>query len=328
MFNQRNNPFTRGQFSNQQQRPRTESSGHFMPRTESSGHNVPPPPNFGIPQFQPNNNKGLRPGRSLDDPFDTINLNQNNGINTYVRNRRNGNQWEHTTYENQPFLPEVQRQERNDERNYQLQLQTLEQQNNDRQNERTNNYQLALLTNDDRQNQRNHELAMHRIANVNQITNARIAEGDALLQRQFARRQAYINNPKVRHPVKNEQLAAQIKKVADLIEYDIDDSNPRDVFISNEIVEPDLRQNLYSHTIFLAGVEDYDLRDSYLKIIFTDNRIKPITYKCTNGRYYKVIKSTNYPHLMLVRVFIIPATYRDEGIISKICPPCPKCTIL
>ena len=187
---------------------------------------------------------------------------------------------------------------------------------------------MALLTNDDRQNQRNHELAMHRIANVNQITNARIAEGDALLQRQFARRQAYINNPKVRHPVKNEQLAAQIKKVADLIEYDIDDSNPRDVFISNEIVEPDLRQNLYSHTIFLAGVEDYDLRDSYLKIIFTDNRIKPITYKCTNGRYYKVIKSTNYPHLMIVRVFVIPATYRDEGIISKICPPCPKCTIL
>ncbi len=311
MFNQRNNPFTRGQFSNQQQRP----------RTESSGHNVPPPPNFGIPQFQPNNNN--------DDDEPLINLNNhNNGINNYVRNRRNGNQWEHTTYETQPFLPEVQRQERNDERNYQLQLQTLEQQNNDRQNERTNNYQLALLTNDDRQNQRNHELAMHRIANVNQITNARIAEGDALLQRQFARRQAYINNPKVRHPVKNEQLAAQIKKVADLIEYDIDDSNPRDVFISNEIVEPDLRQNLYSHTIFLAGVEDYDLRDSYLKIIFTDNRIKPITYKCTNGRYYKVIKSTNYPHLMLVRVFIIPATYRDEGIISKICPPCPKCTIL
>ena len=311
MFNQRNNPFTRGQFSNQQQRP----------RTESSGHNVPPPPNFGIPQFQPNNNN--------DDDEPLINLNNhNNGINNYVRNRRNGNQWEHTTYESQPFLPEVQRQERNDERNYQLQLQTLEQQNNDRQNERKNNYQLALLTNDDRQNQRNHELAMHRIANVNQITNARIAEGDALLQRQFARRQAYINNPKVRHPVKNEQLAAQIKKVADLIEYDIDDSNPRDVFISNEIVEPDLRQNLYSHTIFLAGVEDYDLRDSYLKIIFTDNRIKPITYKCTNGRYYKVIKSTNYPHLMLVRVFIIPATYRDEGIISKICPPCPKCTIL
>ena len=190
MFNQRNNPFTRGQFSNQQQRP----------RTESSGHNVPPPPNFGIPQFQPNNNN--------DDDEPLINLNNhNNGINNYVRNRRNGNQWEHTTYENQPFLPEVQRQERNDERNYQLQLQTLEQQNNDRQNERTNNYQLALLTNDDRQNQRNHELAMHRIANVNQITNARIAEGDALLQRQFTRRQAYINNPNVRYPVKNEQLA-------------------------------------------------------------------------------------------------------------------------
>ena len=63
--------------------------------------------------------------------------------------------------------------------------------------------------------------------------------------------------------------------------------------------------------------------------MFTDNRIAPITYQCNNGRHYKVIKSNNYPHLILVRVFIIPATYRDDGgIISKICPPCPKCTII
>ena len=302
MFNQRNNPFTRGQFNNHQQRP------------------PPPPP---PPSFRPNHNS------SDDEPPEIITLNNhNNGMNNYVRNKRNGNQWEHTTYQMQPFLPEVQRRERNDERNYQLHIQTLEHQNNDRQNERTNNYQIALLTNNDRQNQRNHELQMHKIANINQITNARIAEQNALLNQEVARRQAYINNPRIRHPVRNEFFAEQIRNVADMIDYDINANNPRDVFISNDIVEPNLRQSLYSHTIFLAGVEDYDQRDKFLKIYFTDNRIAPITYKCDNGKYYKVIKSNNYPHLILVRVFIIPATYRnDDSFISKYCPILNNCSI-
>ena len=170
---------------------------------------------------------------------------------------------------------------------------------------------------------------MHQIQNINQITNARIAEQNASLNREVARRQAYINNPRIRHPVKNEQLAVQIKNVADMIDYDINENNPRDVFISNEVVEPNLRQSLYSHTIFLAGVEDYDQRDKYLKIYFTDNRITPITYKNNNGRYYKVIKSNNYPHLILVRVYIEPISCRDNGgIISNICPAIKDCSLI
>ena len=44
---------------------------------------------------------------------------------------------------------------------------------------------------------------MHQIDNINQITNAWIAEQNALLNRKIARRQAYIANLRVRQPVRN-----------------------------------------------------------------------------------------------------------------------------
>ena len=57
-----------------------------------------------------------------------------------------------------------------------------------RENERNNNYQMAVLQNNDNQNQRNHELAMFKVSNAEQLANARINEGNALLQQQAARR--------------------------------------------------------------------------------------------------------------------------------------------
>ena len=76
MFNQRNNPFTRGQNNNNNQQR--------------------PPPQQPHQQIHPNINN-----------FETINV--PNGVTTYISNRRNGNQWEHTEYETQPVPQEIQR---------------------------------------------------------------------------------------------------------------------------------------------------------------------------------------------------------------------------
>lgn len=297
MFNQRNNPFTRGQNNNNNQQR--------------------PPPQQPQQQIYPNINN-----------FETINV--PNGVTTYISNRRNGNQWEHTEYETQPVPQEIQRQQHNDELNYQYNVQVLDHQNEDRQNERNNDYRVAIMQTNDRQNQRNHEYAMHRIENINQITNARIAEANARVQQQIAMRQGYINNPTVRNPVGNEFYAQQIVNAATLVNYNINANNPRDVFISNEFVEPDLRENLYSHTVFFAGVEDIDHQQRHLKIMFTDNRVNPITFRNINGRYYKVIRSINLPHLILVRVYITPASIRsNDSIISKVCPVLnDKCLVI
>ena len=72
MFTRRNNPFTRGQFSSNQQRPPPYHS------------NYQPPP-FQQP-FQPNHNNDNNNDNDDNRPFETITLNNHNdGVNNYVK---------------------------------------------------------------------------------------------------------------------------------------------------------------------------------------------------------------------------------------------------
>ena len=67
-----------------------------------------------------------------------------------------------------------------------------------------------------------------------------------------------------------------------------------------------LRLNFYSYTIFFAGVEDYDHRESYLTINFTNKTIDSLTLNSSDDKYFTVVASNNLPHLILVREFNIP----------------------
>ena len=113
-----------------------------------------------------------------------------------------------------------------------------------------------------------------------------------------------------------------------MLNYDININNSRDVYISNELVEPNLRLNFYSYTIFFAGVEDYDHRESYLTINFTNKTIDSLTLNSSDDKYFTVVASNNLPHLILVREFNIPPSVRNKNFISKICSVFDNCSLI
>lgn len=251
-----------------------------------------------------------------------------------VKNRRNGNHWEH--FQQTSFnQPEIHRKQQNDRLNYNLRYQANENDLVDKQNERENRCQLARIERNDRQNNRNaqirmaeidrddkqraraHELQIAKVNTFDKRVNATLAIQDQMHQHSLERMNAMQNMVNVRNPISNGVHARQIVRAANDAQLELG-TNTLLFSMSQPFLEAGYRAAGYDKSYLFTGVKDFDYTKNKFTVNFESNQHKPITLTSTG--YVSVLKSDLLPHVLLVRM------HHFHNIDNDRCPLCPCCS--
>lgn len=281
------------------------------------------------PSFRPYNPIETRPTFGLHKPLEA---GASFPTSSVVRNRRNGDNWEHyeqTTYNG----PEIQRNQQNDLLRYQFAYQNGQNQLADRQSNRTaqynlsvldsqnrqnelqSQYEIAKLNKEDRQNERQHAERMTNLQNYQQRVNASLAIREQTHRQSLERQAALQNKIAIRNPHSNESYAEQIQKAAEEVDFNLNGNLLR-FYESQPFLERYYLSCCYDKSFLFAGVSHYTYINNKLTVYFEGNQHAPIRIRAPG--YFTFVECVSYPHVLLARMH---NTKSFDG--NNKCPWCP-----